>query len=190
MFMFDLPIEFTDLQECCSKQEQVFFTPHLRTFSRFFSCSLPVAGIITLPAKEDYQVYAQLPCADAERAKIIDLITTIGTKGKIDILLNHKGRLEKLGSEINEKVHPLKFLAVIFSNPQLKNYMGSIRHDYFKWSNFIHGLAKRINLEAKKGKVLKFVDDFSLEIHGSSDDIRCLCEKKDWEGLVEYLINH
>jgi hypothetical protein len=185
--MFDLPVDVpSNLQEYAPKQAIVFFAQSARTYS-FFST---LGGIIKLPGKEDYQVYAQLPCPEAERAKIVDLITTIGTKGKLDLLLNHKSRLEKMGNEIDEKVHPLKFLAVIFSNPQLKSYMANVRGDYFKWSNFLGGFSKKLNFEHKKGKIVKFFDDFALEVNVSSEDLRYYYEKKDWEGFLDYLINH
>jgi hypothetical protein len=188
--MLDLPIDlFFDSQEW-KKPALVLFSHHHQNLSSFFLCSIPQGGIIKFPPKEDHQVYAQLPLSDEDREKIIDLITTIGTKGKIDLLLNHKSRLEKLGDEIDAKVHPLKFLAVIFSNPQLKSTMASIRGDYFKWSNFLSGFSKKLNFEYKKGKIQKFLNDFSLEVNASSDELRQLFEKKDWEGFLDYLINH
>ncbi len=189
--MFDLPIDF---QESPIKQEIVFFSNRFLSFTPFsHSYSIPFAGIINLSPQEDYQAYSELPCSEEDRNKIFDLITTIGTKGKLDLLMNHKTRLERMGDEINAKVHPLKFLAVIFSNPNLKNYMNNIRGDYFKWTNFVHGLSKRINVEFKKGKVDRFIEDFSAQLNVSADDLRSFYKngnKKDWEGFVDYLISH
>ncbi len=179
--MFDLPIDHV-------KQEMVFFFTKLSSHPLHYA--LPIAGFIKTSPQKDYQTYSQLPLTDEYRGKITDLITTIGTKGKLDLLVHHKSRLEKLGDDIDEHVHPLRFLSVIFSNPQLKSYMGEINHDYFKWSEFIKGLSKRLNVEMKKGCVLKFLDAFSLEINVPAEGVRPLCEKGNWEELVEYLIRN
>jgi hypothetical protein len=153
--------------------------------NNFLTSSL--AAIIKIPPKPQEYTYAQVPCSNEDQAKIKELITTIGTHGKIDLLLHYKSHLEQLGDEVRP-VHPLKFLDVIFSDPTLKNYMKDIYDDYFKWSNFINNIAEVLETESKKGTVQKYLPDFASNLHISPSTLQPFVDKRDWKNFVTYLI--
>jgi hypothetical protein len=178
--MLDLPMDYQESKTAIVSFASEFIPSHV----------LPAGMFIKIPPKHvDYASYSQLPCTEEDRAKIYKLISTIGPKG-LPWLLLHKNELEKLGAEINATVHPLKFLGTIFSNAELKSDMKLVMDSMFKRSNFVKGLAKRIELELQKKQVYKFLDDFSLELHVPVNEVRHYCENSDWEGLIYYLMKH
>ena len=145
-------------------------------------------GIIQLPPKKEIQTYAELPGSSYEdQKKIIELISTMGSHNKVILLLKHKSRLEQLGKEI-EHVHPLKLLGVIFSTPNMKQYMDDVYNDYFKWKNFIEGLEPNLDRELRKHNLLAYIEDFASNVNVPSENIKPFFENRDWRGLVKYLI--
>jgi hypothetical protein len=146
-----------------------------------------LASIVKIPPKPQEYTYSQIPCSDEDREKIRELITTIATHGKIDLLLHYKSHLEKIGDDV-KPVHPLKFLDVIFSDPTLKAYMKDIYDDYWKWLNFISGISEALDIEAKKGTVQKYLTDFSTQLHIPVSSLQPLVDKRDWKNFVPYLI--
>lgn len=150
-------------------------------------CPLPLAGIIKIPPKVVEESYKDLICSDVNRMKIYELITTMADNGKISLLFNHQTRLKTLGVEL-EQVHPLKFLAVIFSNPQLKACMYKVFDDPFKRTEFVDGITPNMMRQLEKGKLLPFIADFAREVGRSDQEMRPYFHTLNWDGLVTYLI--
>jgi hypothetical protein len=145
-----------------------------------------LGGIIKIPPKPMEQSYKDLPCTDEDRGKIYELITALAENGKISLLFK-QGKLKALGSEI-EYIHPLKFLGVIFSNPQLKQFMREIFSDYFKRTGFLDGLGPSMMREYEKGKLFPYLAEFSRDVGVPEHELRPFIQALDWEGLVRYLI--
>jgi len=140
--------------------------------------------------------YSQLLITDEEIQIIYEIIDTIA-KSNVAKLLVNQSEMEEKGRKISQ-VHPMKFLGVVFSNPHLKKCMAKI-HDgaflnSFKWSGFFDGssnqkgFAQKMDEEAKKNNLLKYVPGFAKAVKASPDQIRVFILKKEWEKLVKYLI--
>jgi hypothetical protein len=106
--------------------------------------------------------------------------------GYIDLLLQ-KTYLKQLGASINH-VHPLKFLAVVFTNPYLKKCMGEVLKDYFTRINFLEGLGANLSKEAEKKRLDPYALDFAKEVNAPLDAIQHFFNSRDWEGFVRYLL--
>jgi hypothetical protein len=144
---------------------------------------------IKIPPKPDNKTYDTLPGSDPkDQAKIIELFSIMGSHGKVDLLMNYKKHLEKLGKEI-EHVHPIKLLGVIFSNPNMKQYMDNIFSDYFKWKYFIDGFTTSMKHEISKNNLYQYVNDFVQDVKADPKMIDIFFKKKDWKGLINYLIH-
>lgn len=131
--------------------------------------------------------YSQLRCTEEDRSNISDLTRTLGKSSKWGILANSV-KLIRIGFAINH-VHPLKFLAVIFSQPELKECMKLIYDDYyFKRLNFMNGLKDSLNAQASLGKLERYLDDFAEEIGAKSADLLPFVTAKDWDGMVIFLM--
>lgn len=132
---------------------------------------------------------AEIPYVDLteDQTKILHkLITQIGDTGWF-MLTWKQTDLEKLGAQLNN-VHPLKFLAAIFTHDVLKMHMISIFDDSYKREAFLKGLSGNLETEAKGGKLLEYADDFAKTIKKDPETIKKhLCSLK-WEEFVRYLI--
>ena len=98
-----------------------------------------------------------------------------------------KKDLEKKGRKINH-VHPIRFLGTVFSDPYLKGCMKDIRESYFKWHGFVDGYSVRMEEEHDKGNLLPYVNSFCQIVNGNPDQVRAFIMKRDWEGLMRYLV--
>lgn len=146
------------------------------------------AGIVKIPTpQKSPETYKELPCLPEDEKKILELVTTLSTHGKLDLLLNYKKHLEKIGEEVGY-VHPLKFLGIIFSRPENKEHMKNIREDYFKWKNFIEGLSP--GMASHKRTFQKYLRDFSKHVRVSEEKLQYYIDHEDWTGFVEFLIHN
>ncbi len=148
-----------------------------------------LAALIKIPKKDatkEKLTYFELPCPDEDKNKIYDLIYTMGTTGKINLLLHHKSRLEKIGDEVRY-IYPLRFLEVIFTTPELKKCMIEVLDDYFKRTNFVDGFGERMETEMIKGTVDLYLEDFARAVNADHSILKTYVNKKDWRGFLQYL---
>ncbi len=152
-----------------------------------FSKSSLIAGIIKIPPKEERNLsYQELPLTPYDADNIEDLISTLGSKGKFELLFDEK-RIRKVGDEVRY-LHPFKFLGYIFSHQHLKNHMVSVFEDYFKRTNFVKDMAQTFDLYDFKDKLTIYLQDFANEVNMPVEKIKVYVDNKDWKGLLKYLI--
>ena len=191
MVSYDLPVDINFNEIFDSKTTIVCLMNQNKSFSK-------LATKIKIPSSNEQKdlTYSQLPGSDiADREKIIELFATMGSKGKMDLLMHYKSHLEKIGQEI-EHVHPLKLLGVVFSVETLKEYnmkeyMDNVYHDYFKWTNFYDkGILPNLKNEVLKNNLFQYMEDFAQEVGVAPESISGYFNKQDWEGLIKYLIKN
>jgi hypothetical protein len=138
------------------------------------------------PAKPVETPYNQLVCTAQDKAYIYEIISTMAQNGKLTLLFK-QSQLKEMGAQINH-VHPLKFLASIFSDSYLKTCMVSVWDDYFKRNGFLDGLAPSLTREAESGKLNQYLAEFATEVGHSEESLRPYFDARDWENLVLFLI--
>ncbi len=143
---------------------------------------------ITIKPKPKEDAYASLYCDDRDKKCISEIIRHLGERGKM-WLLGHKSYMNELGDSI-QHVHPLKFLEVICSDDYLKACMREAFEDYFKRNHFMDGLGEGLNNKAMTGDLEQHIPDFAEAVHITKEEIFPYFQKRDWEGLVRYLITH
>lgn len=156
----------------------------------FTSISMPCSASIIKkpPTKVPAEItYKDLTCSEQDKACIYEIISTVGETGKLGLYFK-QDHLEELGAQINH-VHPLKFLATIFSDPYLKGCMISVWNDYFKKGRFMGGLVPNLTREAEKGKLDQYIPDFAADVGVNLEQIRPFFESRDWDNLVYFLIH-
>jgi hypothetical protein len=163
----------------------------MRFFLFFFCCIAmappAMASIVKKPpVKSTETAYKDLVCTDEHRACIHELITTMAEHGKLALLFK-QNHLKGIGDRISD-VHPMKFLEVIFSDPQLKGCMTTIWGDYFKRNGFMEGLGPSLSREMEKGKLMQYLSDFGTAIHVPAEQMKIYFEYMDWDNLVLFLI--
>lgn len=133
--------------------------------------------------------YKDLVCTEQDKAIIYEIITTMARNSKLGLFMK-SNHLRNLGAQINH-VHALKFLATIFSNPELKACMPDIFDDHFKKGGLMDGLAPSLTRESEKGKLMMYLEDFSKEVGQhphNTPHIRNYFQSQEWENLVKFLM--
>jgi hypothetical protein len=153
-----------------------------------------LGGIVKLPPTTEVPVvetisYQKLSCSEEDRENISYIISTLAENGKISLLFQHKRELTRRGIEISH-VHPLRFLGVIFSDPNLKECMKKIFPDYFKRTQFMHDLGESLNNRMDRGQIDPYLEEFAKEVSVPVELLQGYAQAHDWEGLMECLINH
>ncbi len=126
-------------------------------------------------------------CSETDRENINEIITTLAQNGKVKLLFK-QNHLKELGAQIDH-LHPLKLLSTIFTSPELKSHMTGIFNDYFKRNGFMDGIGPSLDSKSEAGDLNQYIEKFAQEVNVPSENIKPFFENKDWEGLIEYLIN-
>lgn len=154
----------------------------------FIASSSGFASIIKRPPAKPVQMkYHEIPCSDEQKAHIHEIVSTVAETSKISLYFKQQ-HLKRLGEEISD-VHPLKFLAAIFSSAHLKVHMAYIWNDYFKRTEFMAGLAPSLSQEMDKGNLLIYLDDFAVEVGVKGEELHPYFSTRSWENLVYFLIH-
>src|SRR5258708_1989893 len=111
-----------------------------------FALTTPlVAGFVKIPpvaqppVVDEEPSYQKLVCTEEDRQNIGYIITTMAENGLLTLYFQYKGDLTHRGAEIVH-VHPLRFLGVIFSDPNLKECMKKIFPSNAKRDRFMRDL--------------------------------------------------
>lgn len=137
-------------------------------------------------AKGAMRSYAA-PLLPEEKKEISSVIETLGNSSLISIA-KAKSSLERAGKEV-EHVHPLQFLAYIFSTEKLKAAVHNMRSRSWVWGRFFKGLKTGLDEEASRQNVLPYIRDFSSRIGIDAKILFPLAEKKQWKDFVEALLS-
>ncbi len=96
--------------------------------------------------------------------------------------------LKGVGAKV-EHIHPLRFLALIFTDEQMKASMQAMRSRTWIYDEFLKGLKQSLEKESSRGNLtLDQAKDFSKRVDLSFELIRPPVEKRQWANLVETLI--
>jgi hypothetical protein len=140
-----------------------------------------VVQVIDIPT-----VYT-LTLSDQEKNVIGHIITEMGTKSLFS-LLKKRTEMLKLGDQIRN-VPPLDFLGYIFSNPELKKHMYSIKKSHFKWKNIVDEIGNNMNIEMRNHEQFRTkVEAFSRLLHVDSNTLIMKAHEKDWAGFISVLM--
>lgn len=146
----------------------------------------PVPLSIIRPQPHKKLPYHKLKCSDQDKAIIFTVVSTTANEN-ILWLFAHKEKMNRMGDSITH-VHPLKFLEVVFSDPNLKSCMISISEDTLKWWYYRSNLISQLKAKYETNELLRHVKPFSRELTLAENAVRSFLEKKDWDGFFTYLM--
>lgn len=121
-----------------------------------------------------------------ERDDITYIITQMGTKKPAQLLFS-AGKMNSAGDRIRD-VPTLQFLGVIFSNPQLKAYMKSIRHKKMFWDRMSEGVVNGLATQNKKGILETELPGFCEFLSLDYAKMKGFVDHQDWLGFLCALI--
>jgi hypothetical protein len=66
--------------------------------------------------------------------------------------------------------------------------MKVVYEDYFKRTNFEKGLSETLDIYDLRNKINIYLENFSSEINIPQDKIKYFIDKRDWNGLLKFLV--
>lgn len=127
------------------------------------------------------------PMTDYEKKKIRYVIETMGYSSLFAIA-KASSELESAGKEVDH-VHPLRFLAFIFSDEKLKAAIHNIKDSSWTWNKFSKGLREGLEEEFNQHNLLTHLDHFSTHLKINTKKIHALAEQKKWKEFIDLLFN-
>ena len=115
------------------------------------------------------------------------ILYSLSEKNTASLLLNAFS-LRSMGKEI-DPIPPLDFLYYVYENKDLVGFIKNTRGRYFQWNAFISGFAEKCNKHDIYKEIQYRLDDFAKAIDLDVEQLDPFVLKKDWQGLVDYLIN-
>lgn len=135
----------------------------------------------------DVAAYETLQISGEEKQIIGKILTTMADSNVVSLWFQRK-ELESMGQQIHH-IHPIRFLGTVFSNQRLVNAMHYIHQNKFKWEGFIEGFSERLKQEVILNNIHPYISGLANHINVNAEDIRKFFDKRNYEGLVLFLIN-
>ena len=145
------------------------------------------------PQQGGQNSFNQLPLSKEEEEMIYELVYKLGNANKFSELWNNRVRLSEIGNKIRH-IHPLRFLGVVYTYPELREAMIKIFGTTIIYNNFFYGSAEqsgfsqKMTNEHKRGNLMPYLGGFSQLVQKNPDQIAEFLERENWIGLVEYVI--
>ena len=95
--------------------------------------------------------------------------------------------MNKVGDKVR-RVHPLRFIGFILSDPYLRICLKNIESDVIKWANFMEGYEARMAKESREDNLLKYLPGFAELLEVSESSIQHFIQNEDYSGLVRYFL--
>lgn len=113
------------------------------------------------------------------------IITEMGEKDLYSLFKKRK-EMNKMGDQIRH-VPPMDFLAVIFSQNDLKNHMHSIKKSMFKWNNIVDNIGENMKKEKKHADFDQKVRAFANYLGVDGEVLIHKAHHNDWSGFITHL---
>lgn len=120
-----------------------------------------------------------------EKEIIFTIIHEMGHRSLFS-LLKEMSRLHRLGDQIRH-VPPLDFLAAIFSHRESVQAMKEIKKSYFKWQNFIDGIADGMKKESCQELDEEKIKAFARLLSKNEKALIDAAHRKKWSEFVSLL---
>lgn len=136
------------------------------------------------------RIYNQ-PLTSQNKKDITFIVKTLGL-GSLTKIIGNKSAMKKAGDRI-QSVHPLDFLAFVFTNEELKACAHNIRNSNIPlvWSEFWGGLSESLKDEYANGNVNdKQVLDFSKRIGIDPAHIIHQIHAGKWQDFFDQLLKY
>lgn len=128
-----------------------------------------------------------IPLSEANKKSIEYIIETLGNSSLISIAKQKSG-LQRAGSQITA-VHPLRFLAFVFTEEKLKAAMHNMNGRAWVWKEFVDGLKGSMDEEAQRGNMtVEQIQDFAATVQLDPSLLYNLVVNRRWKDFIQTLI--
>ncbi|MCP5491686.1 MAG: hypothetical protein H7A40_01415 [Chlamydiales bacterium] len=129
--------------------------------------------------------YKEMELTEQQKADIANLLEPLATWGYLKLAFN-QSEIEARGDKIRP-IPFMKFLAYIFSDPQMKAYMTKIRSRGSIWSRFGASLRNSLAEQKADGNLEKYLKPFSEEVGISEETFMPYIDSQNWSGFLNVL---
>ena len=123
------------------------------------------SSLMAAPLYRDYNK----PTTQSDSQDIYYIVTQLSNSSIFNIMLNQSS-IERAGDRI-DPVHPLQFLYVVFSNPELVAGIHNIKGRSVLWKDFRDGLTKSLALESHEQNLDQYLVDFAQRLNLKPDNL-------------------
>jgi hypothetical protein len=129
----------------------------------------------------------EVALTDAEKKDIYTIVTFLADQSLLSIAA-HRSELEATGDRI-DAIHPLNFLATVFTNEELKVGIRNIRKKGWIWGDFIGGIKEALATESKINNLREDqIKDFCKRVKIDPRVLFAPYKNKNWDELIDTLI--
>jgi hypothetical protein len=158
--------------------------------SKGFSMRVADNSIVIKPSNQTLNPQTQrdyyvLPTS-AEKADMSYIANSLSNFSLLKIK-SVESSLKKAGDRI-ERVHPLQFLAYLFTNEETKVSVRNLEGRAWVWKEFVAGFVKSLNEENAAGLVLPYAQDFANHLGIDVNLILPTLQSGKWEQFIVTLI--
>ena len=123
-----------------------------------------------------------------DKKDISMIVNTLGL-GSLIKIAKSKSALKRAGKRI-DPIHPLQFLACVFSDDSMKVAVHAMRNRGWIWGEFFGGLKESLEEEFQRHNLRQEqIADFSLQLNISSDLITPVIQERRWSDFISILID-
>lgn len=133
-----------------------------------------------------YRQY-EVPLTSSQKKDITYIVNTLGTASLVKIA-KERTSLKKAGDRLDQ-IHPLHFVAAIFSDEEMKSSVQAMKSRGWIWSDFFEGINKSMTEEHRNHNVLPYAEDFAARLNLSVSLILPALESGNWREFVNILID-
>lgn len=144
------------------------------------------AKTVSQPASAAGRDYSR-PVSEREKKDIAQLVNTLGLEPLVKVASKH-AELKKIGERI-EHIHPLRFLACIFTDEQMKAAMQALKSRSWIFDEFMTGIKGTLDQEMSRDNLQPHqIHHFSGAVGLDLTHLAPHFESRQWEGLIHTLI--
>lgn len=133
----------------------------------------------------ELKLYLDLPLTQSQEKDIDKLITTLANTSTFGLMFK-QSELEDIGKRIYG-VHPLRYIGYIFESPKLKKCMIKLMKKSIVSSRFMKELSNAFNRTLNEGQLKQYLPGFADSLHLDLPPLIVFVDKRDWQGLLDYL---
>lgn len=125
--------------------------------------------------------------SNQDKADITYLVTTLANSSLLGLGVA-KSSLESAGDRL-DPVHPLQFLAYVFTNEELKTSMRGLQGNSWVWKRFMSGISESFDEEYKCNN-MNYAQNFASTVGVDVNVILPSLNSAKWEQFVSLLIKN
>lgn len=124
------------------------------------------------------------PLRQQDEENIRYIINTLANSSYFG-LLSKQGSLERAGKAVDH-VHPMRFVAFIFSDPQLRNNVRRISG--IPWGRFVNDMGNSLSKASQSGAIDEnVIDNFASTVQVDKNWVDGMVRAQNWQGLMNGL---